>query len=82
MKVRLLKILRKKTWEKYSIQNWRHVAGCCERPWHICTDFKTAIYSYATREEAIDVVKFFWHEEAEKYLFEHREERKRNKYPW
>lgn len=82
MKVRLLKILRKRTWNKYSIQNWRHVAGCYGEPWHICTGPNEAIGRYATREQAVDAVKYFWHEEARKYLFEHREERKHNKYPW
>ncbi len=84
MKVKLLKLLRKKSWNKYEIRNWNDVAGCKDKPWHICDGPKTALayHEYATKEEAINALKLFWHEEAEKYLWSHREKRKRNKYPW
>ena len=41
-----------------------------------------AYHQYVTREEAIEAVKLLWHDVAQKYLWTHREQRKRNKYPW
>lgn len=84
MKVRLLKMLRKEAWNKYEIQNWSRVAGCGKKPWHICTSQKSALpfLEYATKEEAIEGAKRLWHDEAEKYLWENRQKRKCNKYPW
>ncbi len=84
LKTKLLRILRKKTWDKYEIRNWSSISGCREKPWRICTgpNSSLAYHEYKTKEEAVNAVKLLWHEEAEKYLWEHRTERKRNKYPW
>lgn len=84
MKTRLLKQLRKESWNKYEIRNWSDCANCKEKPWHICTSHNTglAYHQYATRDEAVAVAKLLWHEVAEKYLWDHHSERKRNKYPW
>ena len=84
MKTRLLKQLRKESWNKYEIRNWSDCSGYEEKPWHICTSHNTglAYHEYATKEEAIIEAKKLWHEVAEKYLWNHRAERKRNKYPW
>ena len=84
MKVKLLKELRSKSWGKYEIQNWSNVVGCGDKPWRICDSPKTALafHEYATKEEAIEATKSLWHDDATKYLWEHRTERKCNKYPW
>ena len=84
MKIELLKILRRQSWNKYEIRNWSDVAGCRERPWCICIGHRTSLSNrgYKTREEAVKAAKQLWHKDAEKYLWEHRTERKRNKYPW
>lgn len=84
MKTRLLKQLRKESWNKYEIRNWRDASGYKDKPWVIGCGEKTALayHQYATREEAIEAVKLLWHDAAQKYLWTHREQRKRNKYPW
>ncbi len=81
MKTKLLKILRKRSWDKYEIRNW--FSGS-DKPWHICDGPKTALayHEYATKQEAIEAVKQLWHEEAIKYLWAHRNERRKNKYPY
>ena len=81
MKTKLLKILRKRTWNKYEIRNWFSES---DKPWRICDGPKTALayHEYATKQEAIEVVKKMWHEEAIKYLWDHRNERRKNKYPY
>ena len=85
MKVTLLKEIRLKVLSKYEIVNWSHVSGCKEKPWRISCGFDTclAYHEYATKGEAIEAMKKLWHEEAARYLWEHRNERKHNnKYFW
>ena len=84
MKVKLLKELRLKTLSKYDIRNWSHIAGCKDKPWRIGRSIHTvlAYHEYATKEEAIKALRLLWHKEAEEYLWEHKLERKRNKYLW
>ena len=84
MKVKLLKELRLKTLSKYDIRNWSHVAGCKEKPWRIGCGVNLTLteHKYATKEEAEKAFKLLWHEEAKKYLWRHKHERKHNKYPW
>lgn len=84
MKVRLLKRLRKESWSKYEIRNLSNVAGCSEKPWRIGIGKNVTLinHEYTTREEAVEAAKKCWHDEAEKYLWENRKRRKRNKYPW
>ena len=59
MKTRLLKQLRKESWNKYEMRNWRDAAGYKDKPWVIGCGEKTvlAYHQYATREEAIEAVK-------------------------
>lgn len=84
MKIKLLKRLRIRSWNKYEICNWGDIAGCPERPWRICTGPHSALayHEYKTREDAVKAAKQLWHEDAKKYLWEHRIERNHNKYPW
>ena len=84
MKTKLLKRLREESWSKYEIRNWSNIPSCREKPWRICTgpNSSLAYHEYATKEEAIHATKMLWHEIAEKYLWAHRSERKRNKYPY
>ena len=84
MKVKLLKEIRLRTLSKYEIRNWSYIAGCKEKPWRIGCGVKTclAYHEYKTKDEAVNALKMLWHEEAEKYLWEHKLKRKRNKYPW
>ena len=84
MKIGLLKRIRKESWNKYEIRDWSDVAGCYDKPWHICVSEHQALgyHEYKTKQEAIEATKLLWHEEAEKYLWKHREKRQRNKYPW
>lgn len=84
MKVKLLKELRVKTLRKYDIRNWSNIAGCKDKPWRIGCGVKNvlAYHEYATKEEATKALRMLWHEEAEKYLWEHKLERKCNKYLW
>ena len=84
MKVALLKQLRAESWNRYEIRDWGDVAGCYEKPWHICTGPHTALsyHEYKTKEEAVEAAKLLWHDVAQKYLWNHRDKRKRNKYPW
>lgn len=35
MKTRLLKQLRKESWNKYEIRNWRDTSGYKDKPWVI-----------------------------------------------
>ncbi len=80
MKIKLLKHLRKITWSKYEVKK-----DIDDNTWRIYTLPKTSLayYEYTTREAAINKIKTFWHIEAEKYLWNHRELRKhKNKYPW
>ena len=83
MKIRLLKQLRKEFWNKYEVRK-SDAVNCQDKPWHIYTGPNTclAYHEYSTRDEAIEACKLLWHEFAEKYLWNHREQRKRNKYPW
>ena len=84
MKVKLLKKIRLKVLNKYKITNWSHAAGCKEKPWRIACGFDTclAFHEYATKDEAIEAIKQLWHNEAARYLWKHRHERKHNKYFW
>lgn len=84
MKIRLLRQLRKESWNKYEIRNWSDIPSCKEKPWHICTGPKTALvyHEYATKEEAIKATKLLWYEYAQKYLWNNRDKRNKNKYPW
>ena len=84
MKTELLKRLRAESWSKYEIRSWDHVAGCSEKPWRICTgpNRSLAYHEYSTREKAVEAAKRLWHEVAEKYLWDHRAERRKNKYPY
>ena len=83
MKTRLLKQLRKESWNKYEVRK-SDAVNDTDRPWRIYTGPKTSLayYKYKTREEAVKTCKEFWHEEAEKYLWRNRDKRKCNKYPW
>ena len=83
MKTKLLKQLRKESWNKYEVRK-SDAVNDGNKPWRIYTGPKTSLayYEYKTREEAIREVKMFWHEEAEKYLWRNRDKRKRNKYPY
>lgn len=83
MKTRLLKQLRKESWNKYEVRK-SDAVNCQDKPWHIYTNHNTclAYREYKTRDEAIVEAKSLWHDVAEKYLWNHREQRKRNKYPW
>lgn len=84
MKVKLLKQLRAESWNKYEIRNWQDVSSYKDKPWVIGCDEKAALayHQYATREEAVEATKLLWHDVAQKYLWNHRDKRKRNKYPW
>ena len=84
MKVALLHQLRAESWNRYEICDWSDVAGCYKKPWHICTGPHTALsyHEYKTKEEAVEAAKLLWHDVAQKYLWNHRDKRKRNKYPW
>ena len=84
MKTKLLKQLRAESWNKYEIRNWRDVSSYKDKPWVIGCGEKTtlAYHQYATREEAVEAAKLLWHDVAQKYLWTHRDKRKRNKYPW
>ena len=84
MKTKLLKKLRLKVLDKYDVRNWSHIPCCQDKPWRIGCGINTTLseYKYTTKEEAIKGLKLLWHEEASKYLWEHKLERKRNKYPW
>ena len=84
MKVKLLKEIRLKVLSKYEVVNWSRIPGCKEKPYRIACGAHTCLthYEYATKDEAIKALKLFWHAEAENYLWEHKLERKRNKYPW
>ena len=84
MKVKLLKQLRAESWNKYEIRNWQDVSSYKDKPWVIGCDEKAALayHQYATREEAVEAAKLLWHDVAQKYLWNHRDKRKRNKYPW
>ena len=83
MKTILLKRLRKESWHKYEVKKTDAV-NCQDKPWHIYTGHNTSLAyrEYKTREEAIAAAKQLWHNVAEKYLWEHRNQRKQNKYPW
>ena len=83
MKTRLLKQLRKESWNKYEVRK-SDAINCQDKPWHIYTSHNTclAYHEYTTRAEAINAAKLLWHEYAEKILWELRSKRKRNKYPW
>jgi len=83
MKVKVLKNIRKESWEKYEVRKCDAVnAG--DKPWCIWTGPKSylAYHEYATREEAINAAKLLWHDHDEKVLWELRSKRKRNKYPY
>ena len=56
MKTRLLKQLRKESWNKYEIRNWRDASGYKDKPWVIGCGEKTvlAYHQYDTREEAVE----------------------------
>ena len=84
MKTKLLRRLRKISWDRYEIRNWSDCGNYQEKPWHICDSYKTALayHEYKTKEEAVEAVKLLWHEVAEKYLWNNRDKRKKNKYPW
>lgn len=83
MKVQLLKEIRLKVLSKYEIVNLPNVPDK-EKPWHIACGVRSCLpyHEYATKAEAIKALKLLWHEEAENYLWEHRLERKQNKYLW
>ena len=77
MKTRLLRILRQDTLSKYDVRK-PDAVNCGENPWRIWTGPKTylAYHEYSSRAAAVDAVKRMWHEEAEKYLWNHRDLRK------
>ena len=84
MKVKLLKKLRLEVLRKYDVRNWSYIPSCKDKPWRIGSGVNRtlAYHEYSTREEAVKALKLLWHEEASKYLWEHKLERKRNKYSW
>ena len=59
MKVKLLKQLRAKSWNKYEIRNWHDISSYKDKPWVIGCGEKTALayHQYATREEAVEATK-------------------------
>lgn len=71
MKTTLLKYLRKKTWSEYEV---RKDYG----QWYIYISHNKclAYTQFKTKEKAIAYAKSLWHEEAQKYLWEHRGSRK------
>ena len=83
MKTRLLRRLRQKTLCKYEVRKSDSV-NCGGKPWRIWTGPKTALayHEYSSREKAVDAVKRMWHEEAEKYLWNHRGLRKNKIKVW
>lgn len=82
MKTKLLKKIRLKVFNNYKIERSYSER---DKPWRIICVFnryRTSL-KYATKEEAIEALKLFWHTEAENYLWGHRYERKHNdKYFW
>ena len=84
MKVKLLKKIRLNTLKKYDVRNWSYIPSCEDKPWRIGSGVDTtlAFHAYANKEEAIEALKLLWHDEAKKYLWNHRDERKRKKYYW
>ena len=84
MKVKLLKEIRLSVFCKYDIRNWSNVAGCKEKPWRIGCGGNSVLadHEYSTKGEAIEALKLLWHKEAQKYLWEHKIERKHSKYYW
>lgn len=78
MKAKLLKYLRRKVYSEYQVMKWG------DGLWRVCESPKVSISlrSFETKEQAIEEMKLQWHKFAEKYLWEHRTERKQNKYPW
>lgn len=83
MKTKLLKQLSKESWDKYEVRK-SEAGNAGNKPWCIYTGPKTclAYHDYATQEEAIHACQLLWHEEAEKFLWNNRDKRKHNKYPW
>lgn len=83
MKTFYLKQIRKRIYDQYEVRKC-NAGNAVDKPWCIWTGPKTflAYYEYATKEEAIDAMKKFWWEEANKFLWEHKEKKKQNKYPW
>ena len=84
MKIKLLKNIRHDVVNKYSIVYTKENDGTYK--WRIQTSPKTylAYYEYDNKEDAEKDLIHFWHEEAEKYLWRHRNERKdkRKHYIW
>jgi len=66
MKIRLLRRLRKESWNRYEIRNCGDCRNWEEKSWHIYIGPKTALayHEYATKEEAIEAAKLLWHEYA------------------
>ena len=83
MKTFYLKQIRKKIYERYEVRK-SNAGNAGDKPWCIWTGPKTclAYHEYATKEEAINAMKHFWWEEADKFLWEHKKKKKQNKYPW
>ena len=83
MKAKLLKQLRRESWEKYEIRK-SDAVNAGNKPWRIWTGPKSSLayHEYSTREAAINAAKLLWHDYAEKVLWELRSQRKRNKYPY
>lgn len=83
MKTYWIKRLRKNVLKKYEVRK-SDAVNAGDRPWCIYTSptISLAYYEYATKEEAIEALKTFWWKEAEIFLWEHKNRRKKNKYPW
>ena len=79
MKTKLLKQLRAESWRKYEV---RKTPFPCNLPWCIYTGPYTSIayMEYATKQDAMRAARLLWHNVAERYLWEHTNKRKRNKY--
>ena len=83
MKTFYLKQIRKRIYEQYEVRK-SDAGNVGAKPWCIYTGPKTclAYHEYATKEEAVAAMKQFWWEEADKFLWEHKKQKKQNKYPW
>jgi len=83
MNIYWLKRIRKESWNKYEVRK-SDAGNADDRPWSIYTSPTTSLAyeHYTTKEAAIRACQLHWHEEAKKFLWNNRDKRKKNKYPW
>ena len=75
MKVKLLKEIRQGI-SKYNIKQIQDENGAYKWTIYIYGDLVLAYHKYDTLEEAQNYLRTLWHEDAEEYLKEHKNERK------